>query len=276
MLRKALCAALAGALLASSGPAMAASSAPMGRATTAPVPDWSGVWAMQGGTIFDRATAEPANAQAGQPGARERPPYNAAWEAKYLANIERVKNDRFPDVITNCGVPIGFPRIFNAPDGYEFVVTPKQTWILTENGPNVMRIYTDGRQNLGPDDIWPTYTGDSAGHWEGDTLVFSTIGIKGETGSIVDRTGIVISDKATGLTRMRKIDPDTIEAQITLTDPVAFTRPWTVTKRFRRMTGGDIRIMDYACAENNRNPVDAATGKTLTLGSDGKAVDIDR
>jgi hypothetical protein len=281
MLRKALGAVLAGALLAPAlalapGLAHAAEGAPIGRATTGPLPDWSGVWGMQGGTIFDRATAEPANAQAGQPGARERPPYNAAWEAKYLANIERVRQDRFPDVITNCGVPIGFPRILNAPDGYEFVVTPKQTWILTENGPNVMRIYTDGRQHLGPDDIWPTYTGDSVGHWEGDTLVFSTIGIKGETGSIVDRTGIVISDKATGLTRMRKIDDNTLEAQITITDPVAFTKPWVVTKRFRKMTQGDVRIMDYACAENNRNPVDVATGKTLTLDAAGKAIDIDR
>ena len=57
-------------------------------------------------------------------------------------------------------------------DGYEFVVTPDQTWILTENGPNVVRIYTDGREHLEDDLIWPTYTGDSVGHWEDDTLVF--------------------------------------------------------------------------------------------------------
>lgn len=255
---------------------LAAAPEPMGRAPTQPVPDWSGVWSMQGGTIFDRATAEPKNAAAGVAGARERPPYNAAWEAKYLANIERIKQDRFPDPLTSCGSPIGFPRILNAPDGYEFVVTPKQTWVLTENGPNVMRIYTDGRQHWTPEELWPTYTGDSVGHWEGDTLVFSTVGLRGEAGTIVDRTGIVISNQATGLTRMRKVDDNTIEAQITITDPVAFTRPWSVTKRFKRIPGADIRIMDYACAENNRNPVDPKTGKTLTLGSDGKPIDVDR
>lgn len=248
----------------------------MGRAPTGPVPDWSGTWQMVGGTIFDRATAEPANAAAGNPGARERPPYNAAWEKKYVDRIELVKRDRLPDPITQCGTPIGFPRIFNAPDGYEFVVTPKQTWILTENGPNVMRVRTDGRQHLGPDDIWATYTGDSVGHWEGETLVFSTIGLLGEKGTIVDRTGIILSDKATGLTRMRMIDKDNIEVSMVITDPEAFTKPWPVVKRFRRMAGNDVRIMDYACAENNRNPVDPDTGKTLTLDTAGKPVDIDR
>jgi hypothetical protein len=262
------------ALLLAASSAWAAEQ-PMGRATVGSVPDWSGVWQMTGGSVFDRATAEPADAAAGAPGARERPPYNAVWEKKYLERIELIKRDRIPDPISTCGTPAGFPRIFNVPDGYEFVVTPKQTWVLTENGPNLLRIFTDGRQHLGPNDIWPTYTGDSVGHWEGDELVFSTIGLMGEKGTIVDRTGVVLSDKATGLTRVRMIDKDTIEARMTITDPEAFTRPWTATKRFRRMPG-DVRIMDYACAENNRNPVDAATGKTLTLGTDGKPIDIER
>ena len=43
----------------------------------------------------------------------------------------------------------------------------------------------------------------------------------------------------------------------------------------RAAAEGDVRIMDYACAENNRNPVDPATGRTLTLGPDGKPIDAD-
>ena len=50
------------------------------------------------------------------------------------------------------------------------------------------------------------------------------------------------------------------------------TRPWTVTKTYKKVPG-DARIMDYACAENNRNPVDPISGKTYTLGSDGKPID---
>ena len=238
----------------------------------AALPDWSGVWTLVGGTLYDRATAEPKNALAGDPGAREHPPYTPAWEEKYKANIAKVAADRFPDPITMCGVPVGFPRLLQVVDGYEFVATPNQTWILTENGPNVLRVYTDGRKHLADDVIWPTYTGDSVGHWEGDTLVFTTIGLRGENGTIIDRTGAIISEQAHGLTRLHKRGDGMMEATITIEDPVALTRPWTVTKVYKKVPG-DARIMDYACAENNRNPVDPVTGKTYTLGSDGKPID---
>ena len=232
------------------------------------LPDWSGAWSMMGGTVFDRAS------QTGQGGAlavgvREHPPYNAEWEAKYQKNVALKDQGRFPDVITNCGVPAGFPRMFNLPDPYEFAVRPEATWILAENGPNVMRIYTDGRKHL--DDQWETYTGDSVGHWEGDTLVFTTIGLKGsrDGDSILDRTGLILSDKAHATTRMRKISATMIEVQMTIEDPKALTKPWIVTKQFQKMKA-ETRLYDYACAENNRNPVDEKSGQTLTLGPDGK------
>ncbi|HLH31381.1 MAG TPA: hypothetical protein VKY31_09275, partial [Terriglobia bacterium] len=93
-----------------------------------------------------------------------------------------------------------------------------------------MRVYTDGRKHL--DEPWGTYSGDSIGHWEGDTLVFTTIGLKGnrDGDSILDRTGLVLSDAARGTTRMRKTDPNTIEVQMTIEDPKALTKPWVVTK----------------------------------------------
>jgi hypothetical protein len=234
------------------------------------LPDWSGVWQMVGGTVFDRAT------QTGQGGAinhgvRSHPPYNAEWEAIYAKNLALRDQDRFPDVISNCGVPVGYPRILNLPDVYEFVIRPEEFWILAENGPNVMRVYTDGRALLAPEDRWGTYTGDSVGHWEGDTLVFETVALKGsrDGDSILDRTGLVLSDAAQVKTRMRKINDTTIEAQMVIEDSKALTTPWTVTKQFRRMPAGT-RVYDYGCAENNRNPVDEKTGRTLTLGPDGK------
>lgn len=253
--------------------AFAALALAAGPAAAQDLPDWSGVWELADGTLFDRATAEPPNARAGDPGAREYPPYNAEWEAKYLANIALVAEGLFPDPITGCGVPVGFPRVMQVVDGYEFVVTPNQTWILTENGPNVVRIYTDGRGHMAEDLIWPTYTGDSVGRWEGETLVFTTIGLRGEDGTIVDRTGVVLSGEARGTTRLRKRPDGMMEAVITVEDPLAFTRPWTVTKTYRKIEG-DVRIMDYACAENNRNPVDPATGRTLTLDAEGKPIDV--
>lgn len=242
---------------------------------SAPLPDWSGIWQMIGPTIFDAASVEPKNGRAGDPGVREHPPYNAEWEAIYLKNIEQVKKGLFPDPVSTCGTPHGFPRIMNVPDVYEIAVTPQQVWILAENGPGILRIYTDGRQHPKGDDLWATYTGDSVGHWEGDTLVFDTIATKGwsEKDVIVDRTGLVLSDQLHAVTRMRKIDDNTLEAQMTIDDAKALTKPWVVTKRYRKTPAGT-RAYDYGCAENNRNPVTEA-GQTLTLGSDGKPIDRD-
>jgi hypothetical protein len=160
----------------------------------------------------------------------------------------------------------------NVPDVYEFIVRPEQTWFIGENGPAILRIYTDGRGHPGADDIWPTYTGDSVGHWDGDTLVFDTIAIKGEDGTILDRTGLTLSQQAHIVTRMRKIDEATIEAQMVIEDPVALTAPWHVTKRYRKLPAGS-RAYDYACAENNRNPI-SESGQTLTLDAEGNVIDI--
>jgi hypothetical protein len=80
-----------------------------------------------------------------------------------------------------------------------------------------------------------------------------------------------LSDAAKITTRMRKINGETLEARMVIEDPKALTKPWTVTKQFRKDKPG-LFLYDYGCAENNRNPVDTATGKTHTLGSDGKLI----
>jgi hypothetical protein len=248
---------------------------PPGRvsAQTTALPDWSGVWAMEGNTVFDRATVEPPNGRSGSPGVREFPPYTPEWEARYRQNIELIKEDRFPDPITTCGTPHGFPRLMNLPDVYEFAVTPAAVWIIVENGPNVLRVYTDGRDYPSADALWPTYSGASIGHWEGETLVFTTISLKESRDGdvILDRTGLVLSDAAKVTTRLHKIDDTTLEASMTIEDAKALQAPWRVTKRYRKLPAGTW-AWDYACAENNRNPV-TASGKTLTLGPDGRPLD---
>ncbi len=236
------------------------------------LPDWSGVWSMTGGTVFDRAT------QTGQGGSidkgvREHPPYNATYEKIYLQHLALRDAERYPDVIGFCGIPAGFPRILNLPDAYEFVVRPDLFYIVAENGGNTMRVYTDGRKLPAKEDTWGTYTGVSVGHWESDTLVWETIGLKGgrDNDSILDRTGLVLSDAAKITTRMRRINANTLEARMVIEDPKALTGPWNVTKQFRKEKPG-LFLYDYGCAENQRNPIDVTMGKTLILGPDGKPV----
>ena len=231
-------------------------------------PDWSGAWQMQGGTVFDRASWTGGGGST-TVGSRAHPPYNAEWEAIYERHLALRDAFRFPDTQSICGIPVGFPRIFNLPDPYEFVIRAEQVWVLAENGPNVLRIYTDGRPHL--DEPWGTYTGDSVGHWEGDTLVFTTIGLKGwrDQDQILDRSGLIISDAARVSTRIRKTDDTTLEVSMIIEDSKALTEPWHVTKTFAKMPPGT-RLYDYSCAENNRNPVDLTTGETQMLGPDGQ------
>lgn len=237
------------------------------------LPDWSGVWTMMGGTVFDRAT-QTGEGRSTTPGVREHPPYTEEYETRYLANLALRDQGILPDPNSLCGIPTGFPRIFNLPDVYEFAVTPKQVWILAENGPNLMRIYTDGREHPPVIDRWPTHTGDSVGYWEGDTLVFDTVSLhSSESGrTLLDRTGLMLSEEAHVVSRMRINDTGNMEIQMTIEDAKALTAPWVVTKQFSRQPEGT-RVYDYACNENNRNPIDPATGWTYTIGPDGKIID---
>jgi hypothetical protein len=248
------------------------------------LPDWSGTWARRGGAAFDRATwtlngqpANPSSAGVNTPGTRAHPPYNEEWEAIYTSHVELRDQGRFPDPLTNCIAP-GFPRIFNVLWPVEFVVRPEQVWILAEHTRATMRIYTDGRPH--GEVLWSNLTGESVGHWEGDTLVFTTIGIKGwrDRDSILDRSGLVLSDAAHATTRIRRVQEENNEGvlqdlllvELTLEDPEALTGPWIVEKRFWKLPEGT-PIYDYECNENNRSVVDE-DGRSLFVGPDGEVI----
>jgi hypothetical protein len=237
------------------------------------LPDWSGVWQRYEGNggIFDPSTVKPADGRAGSPGVRQYPPLTEAWEAKYIAALDLAAKERLPDPISICGTPAGFPRLLALPDVYEFIVRPEQTWIITENGPNILRIHTDGTTHPPPEERWPTFTGNSKGRWIGQTLEFTTVSMIGEAHTILDRSGLTLSDQATVATRMFLTDDGLLRAELVIEDPLALTEPWHVTRHFRRLPEGT-RAYDYACAENNRNPI-TSSGQTLTLDTDGNVID---
>jgi len=250
------------------------------------LPDWSGTWARDCGTVFDRGTwtlngepADPCDSEAGvtSPGTRAHPPYNAAWEAIYQEHLDLRDQGRFPDPLTRC-IAHGFPRIFNANWPVEFVVRPEQVWVLAEHTRSTLRIFTDGSPQ--PEVLWHNLFGYSTGHWEGDTLVFTTVGLKGwrDRDSVLDRSGLVLSDESHATTRIhrtRELNPegemqDLLLVEITLEDPQALTEPWVVEKRFWKLPEGT-RILDYECNENNRAIV-TDDGQSLLLGADGEVI----
>jgi len=247
------------------------------------LPDWSGTWSRRGDTVFDHGTwtlngvpADPNSPGAGvsAPGTRANPPYNDEWEAIYREHLALRDAGLFPDPLTRC-ISHGFPRIFNALAPVEFVVRPEQTWILAEHTRATMRIYTDGSDHPPVDQRWHNFYGHSVGHWEGDTLVFTTIALKGwrDHDSVLDRSGLVLSDQAHATTRIRRTDEegeDMLLVEITLEDPLALTEPWVVQKRFYKQAAGT-RIFDYECNEYNRAIVDEE-GRSLILDEEGKVL----
>lgn len=237
----------------------------------ADLPDWSGAWTRASGGFWETMPEQALEPPPPNDSPRRHPPYTPKFEAIYRDNLARIAADRFPDPISICGTPAGWPRMLALPDAYEFVVRPEQTWLLSENGPNIVRIYTDGRDLPAPEDLWATYTGNNVGRWENDTLVFRSVGVKGFGATILARSGVVMSDKLETTTRIRLLDPGRLLVTLTLEDAEALTRPWPVAFTYTRLPEGST-VYDYACAENNRNPV-TSDGRTLTLDPSGRVID---
>jgi hypothetical protein len=235
------------------------------------LPDFSGAWTRATGGFWETRPEQALEPAPPADSPRRHPPYTPKFEAIFQDNLARIAADRFPDPISICGTPAGWPRMLALPDAYEFVVRPEQTWLLSENGPNTVRVYTDGRELPAPEDLWATYTGNNVGRWEGDTLVFRSVGLKGVGSTILARTGIVMSDKLETTTRMRLVEPNRLLVTVVLEDEEALTRPWPVAFTYTRLPPGST-VYDYACAENNRNPV-TSDGRTLTLDTSGEVID---
>lgn len=210
--------ALAAALLLGAPPAPAQTPAPPTDAWSA-LPDWSGDW------VVLPAKADPPA------------PYNRQWAA-------RMKRAGASDPFATCGLPAGAPRMMSLPGEHEWILRPGEVWHAVEDGNSVQRIYTGGRQHPAGDDLFATYTGDNVGRWQGDTLVIDTVGLKADTW--LDGTGRTHSDRTHVVTRIRRIGPDRLQADIRIEDPVAFTRPWTLVRRYRRLPRGSF-VHDYAC-----------------------------
>ncbi|HUN26769.1 MAG TPA: hypothetical protein VMU67_10700 [Steroidobacteraceae bacterium] len=196
-------------------------------------PDISGLWLVTGWFQFSPDKALP----------QLKPPYDALYAKRMKAFSAGKPID---DVTANC-LPPGMPHIMVVPYPFELVQTPGRVLMLFEYAGQVRRIYLDGRRPSADDD--PTYYGFSTGHWNGAMLEVDTSLIRADTQ--VDFTGLPHSDALVITERFRRIDHDTLQDVITLTDPKAYVRPFTVTRRYRLHPTWTIG--EYVCEENNRN-----------------------
>ena len=212
------------------------------------IPDWTGIWARQGGTRFD-------------PNVPNYDPTTAKLTPEYKAKFEKKLADQKKglewDSLSYC-LPAGFPRWLTEPFLREFIVRPEEVWMITEQQSEVRRIYADGRGHVPEDEAYPLWEGDSVGFWDRDTLVIHTINNKEGQ---YNRGQPDYSDKVSVVEKMRKIDANTIEDDITVYDPLSLVEPWHVVNRFGRVSTPNLRINMWSCEENN-NVVRAPDGAT--------------
>ena len=218
------------------------------------MPDWSGIWSrdLSKGLQFDtKQKGNGFSVPLGPITADLTPRYKAALDAK----LREVAAGNEWDQLSDC-LPAGYPRWLTEPFLKEFIVTPSQTWWINEQQSEARRIYTDGRGHIPEEAAQPLWTGDSIGFWDGQRLVVHTVRVNhGE----YQRSQPDYSSQTSTLERIRMLDPDTIEDDVTVWDPKGLRTPWHVVFQFKRVTNAGARIDMWSCDANN-NVVRTPTG----------------
>ncbi|HEX5229936.1 MAG TPA: hypothetical protein VFW44_19625 [Bryobacteraceae bacterium] len=144
-------------------------------------------------------------------------------------------------------LPDSFIRAYGMPHLLKFVHSPNLLLMLNELNAGYRQVFTDGRPL--PKDPNPSLQGYSSGKWSGDTLVVDTIGFQDDTW--IDWQGSVVTEAAKVREQIRRPDFGHIEVQVTVDDPKAYTKPWTVTLRQRIVV--DTELLDELCVENEQS-----------------------
>ena len=159
---------------------------------------------------------------------------------------EAMKQRPGTDPYTHCVTP-GGPRMHLLPTMKKIVLTPSLLVILDEYNASYRQIFTDGRPL--PEDPQPAWNGYSSGRWEGDALVVDTIGFRDD--QWLDARGNPLTNAAKVTERFRRPNFGSMEIEVTINDPKAYTRPWTVL--IRQTAVLDTEMLDSICLENEKD-----------------------
>jgi hypothetical protein len=212
--------------------------------------DFSGTW--------DRYTPPRGGTPAiPAPAAVPPPPLKPQFKAEYDADQKkRAAADAAGEPIatgyTHC-LPDGMPAMMQAMFPMEVLQTKGQITFIQEAFNQVRRVYL-GYKLPAIDDAEPGFWGHSSGKWEGNDFVVETIGIKEN----VRYRNAPHSANMRIRERMRMIDADHFENEVTVEDPEYLTGPWKWKWVYQRRP--DYKMYEYVC-EDNREFADPETGK---------------
>ena len=170
------------------------------------------------------------------------PPYQP-WAA---ALVKERRADQVQDPNVHC-MPRGAPRIWTDDYYKRIIQTPERLIILTERNIQYRQIFTDGRPL--PVDPNPVWNGYSTGKWDGDTLVVQTIGFRDDLW--LDANGNPLTSAGKMTEKIRRPNFGTLQIEITIDDPKAYTAPWTITMNQPFIL--DSELLDYYCLENEKD-----------------------
>jgi hypothetical protein len=238
------------------------------------MPDWSGQWENVGGTPdasggFNQSLDDVLkNMQWGPPNKPELQARVDKIVASERKRLEAISRGEDPGGVDVRACTFGYPLLMlDSPLMFEILPTPKETTLIFSSR-EIRHVYTDGRPHTPKQDLWATPWGDSIGHWEGQTLVVDTIAVKSpfassESDGVVvmafgdvegEQTITILSPQAHFIERIRMLDKDHLEDQMTVIDPISFTAPWHLNRTYERVA--HINRMVYEdCEGEERNPV---------------------
>jgi len=217
-------------------------------------PDWRGQWmrlpvaGLKGNPSWDPNKSD---------GLAQEAPLTPEYQRKLEASLaDQAAGGAGLDRDLIC-MTAGMPRMMNLYSTMEIVVTLDSTYILMSTFNDTRRVFTDGRD--WPAEIVPSYAGHSIGKWidvDGDgrydVLEIETRGFRGLR--TLDSTSIPLHEDNRTIIKERiysdTANPNILHDEITLIDN-AFTRPWTVTKDYRRVTQAQPVWRESECIENN-------------------------
>lgn len=170
------------------------------------------------------------------------------WAAALVK--ERLAENDVGDPGAHC-LPTGIVKTHTSPFYRRMVQTPDLIVLLTERDAIHRRIYMDGRPL--PVDPPPTPDGYSTGRWErdgpGDTLVVETNGFP--DGQWLDRIGSPLTSAAKITERFRRPDYGHMTIELTVDDPKAYTKPWTIT--LKQNIALNTEMLNFYCMENEKD-----------------------
>ena len=168
-------------------------------------------------------------------------PWAAALKKQRMADNSRDNPD------AHC-LPLGNLQLHTHPQPRKMIQTADVVVLLYEGNGGVRQLFTDGRP-LPANDPQPWWFGYSSGRWVGDTLVVETTGFR--DGGWLDVNGSPLTDRGRTTERFRRTSYGFMDVEVTVDDPKAYTRPWTVTIKQRLMA--DDELIEFVCQENERS-----------------------